>query len=397
MDFHSSNARADVVVVGAGIAGASTAFWLARMGYKSLVVERLGAPAAATTSASAHSVRAQFDERENILMMRESLDIYGAFAETLGMEPDYADIGFQRGGYLFASTDPEAPALIQARVAFQQTQGLDDVEALPPDEVRRRFPWMDPAVTAASYRARDGWIDGVRATELFLEASGATVLYETETLEIVTRADRVTGVDTTQGIINTDAVVLAAGPFTTIVAKEWLPLQMVRRHRLILDRRPEVPAEAPMTVDADTGAHWRPHRGGALLAWARPEPAGPPVWPVPPDPNFPAMVLRDRDGVGRLAPFWRDLVPDITPAELYLTAAQYEITPDHLPIIGPAAETEGLWIHTGYSGHGIMGSPSGGRLLAELMTGQRCAGDNPFRLERFAESSRPLDNERMVL
>lgn len=396
-DCHPGARTAAVIVVGAGIVGAWTAFWLSRAGFQPVVIERLGRPALATTGASAHSVRAQFADPENIRMMRKSIDLYGSFAEILELDDGAADISFTRGGYLFASTDESAPAAIAARVAFQQSQGLDDVEALSPDEIVHRFPWMDPAVTAASYRAGDGWIDGIRATELLIEASGAVVHYDTEALQLVVRAGRLQGVRTRHETITGDAVVLAAGPFSVTLTEEPLPLEMVRRHRLMLDPRPEVPAGAPMTVDADTGAHWRPHQGGALLAWARPEVAGPPLWPVASDPGFPAMVLRDRDGVGRLAPFWRDLAPNIAPAELHLNAAQYAITPDHMPIIGPASETGGLWIHTGYSGHGIMGSPVGGRLLADLMTGKEALEDNPFCLDRFSGERTPVDHERMVL
>lgn len=388
---------ARVIVVGAGIVGAWSAFWLSRAGFQVVIIERLGRPAAATTGASAHSFRAQFADPENIWMMRQSIDLYASFSDTLGVADGAGDIAFTRGGYLFASTDENAPAAIAARVAYQQSQGLDDVEALSSDEIVHRFPWMDPAVTAASYRAGDGWIDGIRATELLIEASGAAVHYDTELLELVVRSGRVQGVRTRHETMTGDAVVLAAGPFSVTLTGEPLPLEMVRRHRLILDPRLEVPASAPMTVDADTGAHWRPHQGGALLAWARPEAAGPPLWPVSSDPGFPAMVLRDREGVGRLAPFWRDLAPKIAPAELHLRAAQYAITPDHMPIIGPASETEGLWIHTGYSGHGVMGSPVGGRLLADLMTGSEALEENPFRLERFIGERTPVDHERMVL
>lgn len=397
MDLQVEERTAEIVVVGAGIAGASTAFWLSRAGFEPLVIERLDGPAGATTAASAHSVRAQFGEPENIRMMRESLDIYGHFAQILGISAEEGDIGFRRGGYLFASTRPEAPALIERRVAAQHAEGLDDVELLLPDDIQRRFPWMDAAITAASYRGDDGWVDGVRATELLIAASGAAVLFGTEVLEVVTASGRVTGVRTRHGTVATDTVVVAAGPFTPVLAPEPLPLALVRRHRLILDPRPEVPAEAPMTVDADTGAHWRPHAGGALLAWPRPDAAGPPLWPVAPDPGFPAMVLRDQEGVARLAPFWHDLAPRLSPRELHLTAGQYAITPDHMPIIGQAAATEGLWFHTGYSGHGIMGSPSGGRLLADLVRGQSSTESNPFRLERFADGLEPVDLERMVL
>jgi sarcosine oxidase subunit beta len=396
IDAKARALTADVVVVGGGIVGASTAFWLARAGLAPIIIERLDQPAGLTTAASAHSVRAQFAEPENIRMMLESLDIFERFPEVLDLAPEHADIGFVKGGYLFASTDPEAPGLVQTRVACQRSHGLVDVEALLSEEIQHRFPWLDRAVTAASFRAGDGWIDGVRATQLFIEASAAPVLYKTEVLGIERRSGRVTGVRTDKGTVATDTVVLAAGPFTACLAGESLPLELIRRHRLVVEAREEVPVQAPMTVDADTGAHWRPHRGGALLAWARPEASGPAACPVSPDPAFPAMVLRNRDGVSRLSPFWRDLAPRLRPGELHLAAGQYVVTPDHMPVIGPAAQ-EGLWLHTGYSGHGIMGSPSGGRLLADRIAGRLGAAEGPFRLDRFTSAGEPTNNERMAL
>ncbi len=386
------------MVIGGGIVGASSAFWLARAGLRPVLVERLETLAGATTAASAHSVRAQFVEPENIAMMRESIETYERFPEVLRMTAEEADIGFVRGGYLFASTAPGSVEIIRDRVAHQRANGLVDVEALDGNEVRYRFPWMDGAVVAASYRAGDGWLDGTRATEVLVRASGATVLLGTEVEGIVCDGGRVIGVRTDRGAIATHLVVLAAGPFTGILAGEPLPLQLVRRHRLIVAPRSEIPAGAPMTVDADTGAHWRPHRGGALVAWARPDVPGPPLAPVPPDPGFPAMVLQDRDGVGRLTPFWRELGPTLRASDLDLAAGQYTITPDHKPLIGPAQVTAGLWLHTGYSGHGIMGAPAGGRLLADLITGAVGPAENPFRPDRLtADGADGGDNERMVL
>jgi len=64
-----------------------------------------------------------------------------------------------------------------------------------------------------------------------------------------------------------------------------------------------------------------------------------------------------------------------------LQAGQYTMTPDHLPLIGPTA-VGGLWVNTGYSGHGVMGGPAGSKLLIDLLTGARPGGSNPFRLDR---------------
>ena len=66
---------------------------------------------------------------------------------------------------------------------------------------------------------------------------------------------------------------------------------------------------------------------------------------------------------------------------MLLQAGQYTITPDHRPLIGPTP-IEGLFVNSGYSGHGIMGSPAGSRLLVDLLTGAIPAHENPFRLDR---------------
>lgn len=377
-------ATADVVVVGGGIVGAASAFWLARAGRRPVIVERGAALATATTAASAHCVRAQFDDAANVAMMRESLAIFADFAAVLGLPAAEAAIGLRQQGYLFASTDPARAPVFAQRVARQRALGLEDVELLDGDETRHRFPWLAPVVVTATFRGGDGWLDGCRAAALFARASGAVVLLGTAVRAIERVGDRVVGVLTDRGRIATETVVLATGPFAAELAGEPLPISPLRRHRVIVAPTAGIPQDAPLVIDADTGAHWRPHHGGALLAWGRPEAPSPAVFPVPVDPGFPDLVLRHADGVGRLAPFWRTLAPALPSSAIDFAAGQYTMTPDRKPLIGAAAETAGLWLHTGYSGHGIMGSPSGGRLLADLVVGRAGATENPFDPGRFA-------------
>jgi sarcosine oxidase subunit beta len=222
------------------------------------------------------------------------------------------------------------------------------------------------------------------------------VLLGTTVTAIETTAGRVTGVMTDRGRIATDAVALAAGPFSKTISPEPLPVVLWRRHRVIVAPDARIPQDGPMTIDANTGAHWRPYQGGALIAWAQAETDSPPVWPVPADSGFPNLVLKDRQGIGRIAPFWNEIACDLASERISLIAGQYTVTPDHKPLIGPANETAGLWLNTGYSGHGIMGSPSGGRRLADLIAGN-CAGDNPFHPGRFATGAKPPDVEQIVL
>jgi glycine/D-amino acid oxidase-like deaminating enzyme len=159
------------------------------------------------------------------------------------------------------------------------------------------------------------------------------------------------------------------------------------RQKLVLPRAPEVPADAPMTIDEDTGAHWRPALDGAYLLYTRHDsPAGPPLWDVPTDVGFYFDLLdpRSRHAVARTAPFWRR-VWERNDGLWFLTAGQYTYTPDHRPLLGPSP-VPGLSVNTGYSGHGVMGSAGGSRLAVDALLGRVAPEENPFRVDRPMEA-----------
>jgi sarcosine oxidase subunit beta len=139
-------------------------------------------------------------------------------------------------------------------------------------------------------------------------------------------------------------------------------------------------------MDDDTGVYWRPEGAGALLGKAFEDEPEMPTENVPVDWTFPAMVLDGESpwSAGRLAPFWHEAGNLLRRSELDLSAGQYAYSPDHLPIIGPCPTVPGLYVNTGYSGHGIMGSPEGGRRLGLLIAGETSDADNPFSLNRFS-------------
>jgi sarcosine oxidase subunit beta len=347
-----------------------------------------------TTAMSAHCIRAQFSEPDNIAMMAESLNFYENFARECGIED--ADISLRQQGYLFASTDPEDIPQFSERVAQQHRAGLEDVELLTGPEVHDRYPWLSDEIAVATYRARDGWIDSGLAVRAMAIAAQTPIHLEVNVEEIMVNAGEVTGVRTNLGDIATRTVILAAGPFSGALSPEPLPIHLLRRHRVIVAPNPSIPQHGPVTIDANTGSHWRPHRGGALAAWAQPEPASEPAWPVPVDDGFTDLILNGEGGIARLAPFWSSIVSGLQPADITLTAGQYTVTPDHRPLIGPAPQTGGLFLHTGYSGHGIMGAPAGARLLADIISSSNPA-PNPFSPARFDGVIAPPDVERVII
>jgi sarcosine oxidase, subunit beta len=241
-------------------------------------------------------------------------------------------------------------------------------------------------VIQARFRQGDGFCDPKQIAMGFAAGSGTDVLVDCGVTGFQTAGGRVIGVETTRGTVATEAVVIACGPLSGLLAETVgidLPIETVRRQKVVLPDVPEVPQDAPMTIDEETGAHWRPALRGAFVLFTDPTtPATPPTEHVPADSAF-AFQLLDPESpvaVARVAPFWAGVWTE-NRALWLLQAGQYTMTPDHRPLIGPGG-VDGLWINTGYSGHGVMGSPAGSRLLVDLLTGTRSAEENPFRLDR---------------
>ncbi len=375
---------ADVVIIGGGIVGAATAYFAARAGLKVVVIEKRPLLATLTTAAATGAFRIQFDNPDEIELVREGVALFRDFASIAEL-PGY-DIGIRQQGYLWVTTSEATARRQREMVQRQHAWGLEDVEILSGDEARARFSYLAPEVVQARYRSGDGWLDPRRLAIGYAAASHAVFATRTTATGFVTRGDRVTGVKTNRGTISCAAAVVSAGPFSQEVARLAgleLPLSLVRRQRLNMADIPEVPLAAPMTIDEETGAHWRPTATGANLLWTSPDvPPGPPLEDVPASDDFAFGLLdpESKHSVARISPFWR-LVWERNTDHWWLRAGQYTYTPDHRPFLGPTP-IQGLFVNCGYSGHGIMGSAGGSRIVVDTLIGRLQPEQNPFRLDR---------------
>ncbi len=377
------------MVIGAGIVGAATAFFVSRAGISCVVVEARAAPGMLTTAVAAGGYRLQLEHRDELGLVQRSLDLYRRFADETGQTTHGS--GLVEQGYLWLTTDPARAEQQRDLVGRQRQWGITGIELLGRGELGDRFPWVDEDVISARFRAADGLIDPRSITMGLLEAAGQPVVTGCRVHGLVVSGGRLVAVETTAGPISCQAAVIACGPLSGHVARlagVGLPVHAVRRQRVVLWDVPEVPADAPMTIDEDTGTHWRPTPAGAyLLHPDADEQPGEPADVVEVDPAF-ADRLLDPDSphaAARTAPFWRD-VWERNACSWAVQAGQYTMTPDQRPLIGTTG-VDGLWVNTGYSGHGVMAGPGGAALLAELIVGSRDAGDNPFALDRRFERS----------
>lgn len=375
---------ADAVIIGGGIIGVATAFWLSRAGMTTILVEMRDGLSTLTTTASIESFRAQFTEPAMAALAKESIEVWENFAEVTGLE-NY-EIDLHHGGYLFLTTEEEMVPVVKATVEGYHQVGVTDSECLSGDEILKRWPWFNPEIKAGAYRAKDGWFSAHEVTQGFARASENARFYVcTRATGIETDAKGICAVLTDKGRINTRVVVNAAGPFAITVG-QWvglnLPIYQMRRQRVFVAPHPQIPQDAPLVMDVDNESYWRPETGGALLGWHDPvEQKSDPMEDPQGDWDFPAFTL---EMVSRLSPFWAEVVENLKQEDISVYAGQYVHSPDDQPLIGPVQGIPGFYLNCSYW-PGVMLSAAAGRWTSDLITGKMKPENNPLRLSRFEE------------
>ena len=375
---------ADAVIIGGGIIGVATAFWLSRAGMTTILVEMRDGLSTLTTTASIESFRAQFTEPAMAALAKESIEVWENFAVVTGLE-NY-EIDLHHGGYLFLTTEEEMVPVVKATVEGYHQVGVADSECLGGDEILKRWPWFNPEIKAGAYRAKDGWFSAHEVTQGFARASENARFYvSTRATGIETDAKGICAVLTDRGRINTRVVVNAAGPFAITVG-QWvgldLPIYQMRRQRVFVAPHRQIPQDAPLVMDVDNESYWRPETGGALLGWHDPEEQkSDPMEDPQGDWDFPAFTL---EMVSRLSPFWAEVVEDLKQEDISVYAGQYVHSPDDQPLIGPVQGIPGFYLNCSYW-PGVMLSAAAGRWTCDLITGKMKPENNPLRLSRFEE------------
>jgi sarcosine oxidase subunit beta len=376
---------AEVVIIGGGCMGASVAYHLTRRGVTDIVlVEREKMLATGSTGRNAGGVRHQFSNAANIRLSLESIAFLEQFADRVGHPID-----FHQDGYLFLLSSPSSVETFRRNVALQRSHGVD-VDWLDADGAARLAPGLNvDGVTAATFCQRDGIADPNGVTMGFAkaaQAAGVAIERDTEVTGIRTESNRIAGVETTRGAIDTRIVVNAAGPYARQIGRMTnldVPVDPFRRHIFIAAANPESqipnpempwPANRIMVIDFETTFYF--HREGAGMLFGMGDPAETPTFDTTVQWDFLPQVIDV--AVKRL--------PVLGDASIsHAWAGLYEVTPDANPLIGPVDEVSGLFLINGFSGHGFQHSPAAGRILADVIAGRDPQFDlSPFALDRFA-------------
>ncbi len=369
--------KAEIIIVGGGVMGASIAYHLALRGQKNvMLLEKEPFFGLGATGRCAGGVRYQFASDINIRLSQSSLPMLERFEQETGQAIDYRPCG-----YIFLLSREEDIKTFQQAVDLQHRLGVQ-TEWLAGDEVRARLPMMRlDDVLAGTYHAKDGIVDPNSVVMGYIKravALGVDARTDTPVTGVRVQAGRVTGVETPQGAISAPVVVNAAGPWAALIGEMAglsIPITPIRRQMLTTTPLPEIPADFPFVIDFAQSLYFHREGDGLLTGMSNPnEKAGfdqdvDPDWELV---NLEAAIARMPllESAG-MASHWAGL---------------YEVTPDAHPIIGETP-VAGFYLCGGFSGHGFMHGPIAGKLLSEvILDGQPYSVDiSVLEYNRFAE------------
>ena len=380
--------KAEFVIIGGGVVGASVAAHLTERGAKDvLILDCESAQGSGSTGKATGGVRAQFETEINIKMSLYSLRFFKDWEFDCQYEPR---------GYLFFGTNESQFEYLRRNVETQRKLGVKDARVVDAQEISEICPILNVAdITGGSFGRHDGFINPLAVMRGFTSqalANGARLEFGCRALAIETAGGKVKSVATDKGRIECEKTVICTGAWARELAGTAgvdLPVEPQKRQIVWAKSERPLPANLPMVIDIGSGFHFRPARDfldssansdNTEVLFAYPDPHEQASF----DTNFDKSFVEKVYARARhRAPFLFETVPVLEKCR----AGLYENTPDHHAILGGCAAVEGLYFANGFSGHGVMHSPATGRALAEIILdgGASFLDVSCLSFERFAK------------
>lgn len=341
--------RAEVIVVGGGITGVSAAYFLAEQGARNVLVYERNYIGSGSTFKCVGGIRASFTSREHIVLMKRSIELWGELARRHGVK-------YARSGYLWLASKEHDLEKLKSYSAIHNSFGVP-TRVVGVDFLREVAPHVDTSNFAgALFDPLAGKACPFDSThKLYLESRKMGVDYRFEEVTgLLTQNGSVKGVRTRSGSVYAEHVIVAAGVWSGQVLGKVglnLPVEPEPHHAVATEEFGRL--FDPLIIDVETGAYAvQTFEGHVLMGVEVPEDRS---WESTPRLDFLEKVVR----------VWSKWLPWLPNARLLrYWVGYYEVTPDHHPIIGPVDTLEGLYVATGFSGHGFMMGPVVGEELA---------------------------------
>lgn len=368
---------ADVVVIGGGIMGASTAYHLAKRGCANVaVLESAEMFGLGSTGLNAGGVRYQFATAVNVELSKLSFQMMERFADEMDQQ-----IALRQCGYLFLLDRESDLEQFRRNVALQNTLGVPS-RVIDVDEIARLAPEVRlDGIIGGTWCPLDGLVDPNGLLQGYVTQArrlGAKLYTDAAVTGIETSGGRITAVTTKNGRIETSKVVVAAGAWSGLIgemAGVEIPIEPIKRQIAVTAEMPNLRPDFPFVIDFSRSLYFHREGRGILTGKSNADQA----------PGFDTTV--DEDWRLRHIEEAIERLPLLGDAEISAEwAGLYEVTPDDQPILGKLPQLEGLYACAGFSGHGLMHGPAAGLLLAEeLLDGHAHTIDiDSLRYSRFA-------------
>lgn len=383
-----SQTRYDIVIVGGGIMGSTTAYYLTRKdtGLKVAVIERDPAYTRASTTLSMVNARIQFSLTQNVQISQYAFEMLERFEEDMTLNGNRPSIAYHREGNLFLHTEAAA-AEARAAMAMQRQLGCQ-VQWWTPEEIKARYPLYAPqGVAGGTFGSQDGHFDAyavLMGYKANARAQGAVYIADEVTGLIVDKG-RIGGVRTASGSAYSSPIVVnCAGAWCSDLARTAgvdLPVVPVKRQCFCLDPAVKPDGPLPLTI-LPSGLYFRTETGGRLLLGKS----------LPEDPVGFDFSWDQNRFMELLWPELAEFVPAFERLKLMRGwAGLYAVnTLDGNAILGEWPECKGFYLANGFSGHGLQQGPAVGRYMSELIKGETPTLDlSIFHPQRILEG-RPL-------
>ena len=369
-----SQARA--VVIGGGIIGCSTAYHLAREGWRDVVLlERAKLTSGSTFHAA--GLVGQLRASANITrLLKYSVELYGRLEAETGLAT-----GWKSNGGLRLACNAERMIEIERQATMAHSFGLE-MELLSPKEAQALWPLMDIAdVVGAAYLPTDGQANPSDITQALAKGArtgGVRIVEDCPVTAIRVEHGRVAGVATPEGDIACEVVVNCAGqwaPETGALAGVMVPLQPVQHQYLFTEPIAGVEAGLPTLRDPDRLTYFKEDVGGLVMGGYEPDPVPWALDGIPEGFNF-SLLETDLDHFEQLMEQALIRVPALADAGVKeMINGPESFTPDGNFILGEAPEVRGFFVGAGFNAFGIAAGGGAGKALAEWVVGAEAPMD----------------------
>jgi 4-methylaminobutanoate oxidase (formaldehyde-forming) len=384
---------AKAVVIGGGIVGCSTAYHLGKLGWTDTVLLERKKLTSGTTFHAAGLV-GQLRTSANITqLLGYSVDLYRRLEQETGLQT-----GWKMNGGLRLACTAERWTEVKRQATTAHSFGLE-MHLLTPQEAQDLWPLMTiDDLVGAAFLPTDGQANPSDITQSLARGArmaGVRIFEDTPVTRIIVEEGRIRGVETPQGRIDCEKVVICAGQWTRTLAATVgvnVPLVSVEHQYMVTERIAGVTPNLPTLRDPDRLTYWKEEVGGLVWGGYEPNPVPWAVKGIPEGFHF-ELLTSDFDHFGQFMDLAIGRVPALETAGIkQLINGPESFTPDGNFILGEAPEQRNLFIGAGFNAFGIASGGGAGMALAEWVAKGAAPFDLwPVDIRRFGKVHQSTD------